>query len=153
MTPVEMVNKAAELVIRIGFSLNKKDYSGFIDVLHPLGVGERVKHYGEIAQTLGILHDVEEDYGLTREDLLEYGFPKEVVDIVDILTRKEEEPYEDYITRVLTNPLAIIIKIADLQYNLNRVDYGLSPEKANKLRTRWVAAMRLLRDRLIEQVG
>lgn len=148
MTNVEMVNRASDIVATLGLMRNTKDASGFNDWLHPFGVAERVKHYGEIIQTVALLHDVVEDMGITLKDLEDKDFPEVVVNAVDHLTRRAEEPYEEYIERLSHNKMAIVVKIADLQYNLNRVDYGVPEEKAKKWRTRWVQAMRFLRDKL-----
>ena len=45
------------------------------------------------------------------------GFPTEVVSVVDILSRKENEDYTEYIKRVKQNPTAAKIKLWDLRHN------------------------------------
>jgi hypothetical protein len=42
-----------------------------------------------------------------------------VTDTVDSLTRKDNEYYFDYFFRMMKNPLAKIIKLADLEHNLS----------------------------------
>ena len=72
-----------------------------------------------MAATVAALHDVVEDSALTLRDLREQGFPPLVVDAVDALTRREGEAYEDCIERVAVNSLAIKVKRADLESNLD----------------------------------
>ncbi len=72
-----------------------------------------------MAATVAALHDVVEDSTLTLRDLKDQGFPPLVVDAVDALTRREGESYEDSIERVAKNGLAVKVKRADLQNNLD----------------------------------
>lgn len=67
-----------------------------------------------------LLHDLLEDTALTAEDLLECGFASSVVDSVLLLTRNEEEVYEDYIRRLAENPVSRRVKLSDLKDNQNR---------------------------------
>lgn len=148
MGPVEMVNAAASLVVARGIELGLCDYSGFCDWLHPFGVAERVRKYGEIAFVIALLHDVIEDYKIEAEELSDMGFPVRVVSAVSELTRRADEAYSDYIKRVVSSSdiLVKLIKIADIQYNLSRVDYGVDPQKAARLRARWLAALDILKE-------
>lgn len=149
MNKVDMVNAAAQLLVTKGLERGDQDYSGFVDWLHPLGVAERVRKYGEVAYTVALLHDVVEDYEVTFEELTEMGFPTTVVAAIMFLTRKKDkETYPEYIERVAQNRLATIVKMADIMYNLSRVDYGLEPEKADRLRRRWLDALDVLRKAL-----
>ena len=69
---------------------------------------------------VGVLHDVVEDTAYTFDFLLEEGFPVHIVDALRCLTKlSEEEPYESFIQRVKTNPLAIAVKINDLTDNMD----------------------------------
>lgn len=69
-------------------------------------------------QTVAILHDILEDTWVT-EDILRKLFPENICDAVVSLTRKESESYGDYIKRDAENPIAIKVKIADLEDNLD----------------------------------
>ena len=84
--------------------------------IHPLRVCQRVKTI--LQQTIAILHDTVEDTDATLEEI-EKKFGKEVADGVDAMTHRVGESYHDYITRVLTNPDAVAVKIADICDNLN----------------------------------
>lgn len=86
-------------------------------ILHPL----RVMLQMEIPEEMmaAVLHDVVEDSNLTIEDLRKEGFPQQVIVAVEHLTKKDEEPYDAFIQRVKEHPLAIKVKIADLQDNMD----------------------------------
>ena len=67
----------------------------------------------------GALHDLVEDTDWTFEQL-ETEFPKHIVDAIRCLTKtSDEEPYDEFIKRVMTNPLAIKVKINDLSDNMD----------------------------------
>lgn len=70
-----------------------------------------------------ILHDVVEDTDVTLEDLRQAGFSDAIVDMVDALSKREEEMYDEYIDRLIQNHRACYIKLADLcdNTNLNRI--------------------------------
>ena len=70
------------------------------------------------ARTVALLHDVLEDTPVT-EDELRAQFPSEIVDAVAALTRRCDEPPDDYYLRVRANPLALRVKIADIHDNLD----------------------------------
>ena len=68
----------------------------------------------------GLLHDIFEDTKCTEQELIDAGCSKEIIDLVKVVTRKpEEEYYFDFIKRVSKNQLAKIIKIADLENNMD----------------------------------
>lgn len=84
------------------------------------------------------LHDVLEDTKVTEEELRGL-FPEAVVDAVVALTRKPHEPTEDYLTRVLLNDLAPLVKVADMLDNVKRLpELALKdPETAERLRKKY----------------
>lgn len=87
-----------------------------------LGHVTRVMQAGQSIEEkiVGVLHDVVEDTDWTFEKLLEAGFPASIVDAIRCLTKKsEEEPYDLFIERVKTNPLAVAVKLNDLADNMN----------------------------------
>lgn len=73
----------------------------------------------EIEKIVAILHDVVEDTDTTFEDLKNMGFSMEVLSTLECLTRGEEEDYFHYIGRIKVNPLAIKVKLADLEHNMD----------------------------------
>ncbi len=68
----------------------------------------------------GVLHDLVEDTPWTFEALLAEGFPAHIIDALRCVTKlSEEEPYEEFILRVKSNPLAVAVKINDLTDNMD----------------------------------
>ena len=65
------------------------------------------------------LHDSIEDTDATVESLLAAGVTSDVVDLVVVLTHHKGEPYADYIDRVNACPDAVMIKLADINDNLD----------------------------------
>jgi len=134
-----MVNSAAYLLVSRGMSRKGKDRSGFVDWLHPFGVAEKVRMYGEEAYTVALLHDVVEDYEVTLEALRDLGFPEIIVLAVDAMSRREDETYFQCIERIKKNRLATIVKIADISHNLSRGNSAAS------LYFRWQTALTRLK--------
>ena len=74
----------------------------------------------EKASVAALLHDVLEDTEMTIANLESKGFDEEIIKAVDALTRrKEEDKYFDFIERVANNDIARIVKIYDLEDNMN----------------------------------
>ncbi|WP_244638155.1 GTP pyrophosphokinase [Clostridium fungisolvens] len=93
------------------------DKGGMPYILHPIYVMSKMEN--EIEKIVAILHDVVEDTDTTFEDLRNMGFSDEIVNVLDCLTRRESEDYFDYIDRIKTKPLAIKVKLADLEHNMD----------------------------------
>ena len=95
------------------------DKGGAPYIEHVLRVSAAAAEHGEAAQTVALLHDVVEDSSWTLAGLTAAGFPGEIVAAVDALTRRKGESYADFIERVAADPLARVIKAADLRDNMN----------------------------------
>lgn len=85
-------------------------------ILHPLRM--MLRGQTELEQMVAVLHDVVEDSDWTLDQLRTEGFPEEVILALDCLTRRAEESYDEFIDRVLTNPLATHVKQYDLEDNM-----------------------------------
>lgn len=105
--------KAYEIAKRA--HLGQVDKAGEDYIKHPEKVASFVKTDEEKA--VAYLHDVIEDTELTLEDLYEYGFSKEILEAVDIITKKRGEDYQSYLNSVKKNKLARAVKLADLRHN------------------------------------
>ena len=92
------------------------DKGGNPYINHPVAVAEKVD--GEDLKVIALLHDVLEDTAVKYETL-ENLFGKRIADAVDALTRKDGEAYEAFIDRVCRNDLAKLVKLADLEHNMN----------------------------------
>lgn len=90
------------------------DKGGIPYIFHPYHLAEQMTD--EYTTCVALLHDVVEDTNVTLEELAK-TFPREVVEAVGIMTHKEGEPYLEYVARVRTNPLAKVVKLADLRHN------------------------------------
>lgn len=94
------------------------DKSGCEYIGHPL----RVMAAGNTIEEkiVGVLHDVVEDSEWTFEMLVAEGFSAEIVEALRCLTRlSETEPYDKFIARVKSNPLAVAVKLNDLTDNMD----------------------------------
>ena len=97
---------------------------------------------------VGVLHDIVEDTPWTFEALQAEGFPAHIIDALRCVTKlSEDEPYEEFILRVKSNPLAVAVKINDLTDNMDiRRLPDLTDKDAKRLR-KYLKAYREL-DRL-----
>lgn len=84
---------------------------------HLIAVAREMKTEDTICAAL--LHDILEDTEVSAEDLIKMQVPPSIVYTVAILTRVKGETYKQYIARVGTDPDARIVKMADLQHNMN----------------------------------
>jgi (p)ppGpp synthase/HD superfamily hydrolase len=111
-------------------------------ILHPLHVMQQVT--GLHAKMVAVLHDTIEDTDMTPAMLTREGFPSEVILAVDLLTRKDGQPYDDYLAALAGNTLALTVKIADVRHNLDstRLD-SLSDHDVLNIR-KYHAALRWL---------
>jgi len=110
----------------------QKDRYGATYTLHPIRVMMQCET--ETEMIVAILHDVIEKTERTSEQLREQGFNEEIIEAVDLLTRRDSQPYMEYIDRLKGNPIARKVKIADIEDNMNpkRMD-SLSDKNFEKL--------------------
>lgn len=73
----------------------------------------------EEEMAVALLHDVIEDSEYTADDRLEAEIPQTLVDAVQLLSKTDNESYEEFIDKVLTNDIATKVKIADIEDNIN----------------------------------
>ena len=88
-------------------------------IFHPMHGAESMKD--EDSTVVAILHDILEDTPVSAEFLLRKGIPQRLVEAVQVLTRREDEPYAEYLNRVVAsqNVLALRVKYADVLHNLD----------------------------------
>ena len=91
------------------------DKAGVDDIEHPIYVASQVDTEEEKA--VALLHDVIEDSPFTAEELLLAVLPETVVAAVQILSKKKGQDYQTYLENVKSNPLARVVKLADLKHN------------------------------------
>ncbi|CAJ36424.1 bifunctional (p)ppGpp synthetase/guanosine-3',5'-bis(diphosphate) 3'-pyrophosphohydrolase [Methanocella arvoryzae] len=109
----------------------QRDRADLPYILHPLRVMMEMDPADEDAMIVAVLHDVVEDTSVTLSDLQSKGYPDNIVDALDCLTKRTnpaeagsgvydingKERYSYYIRRIKQNPLATKVKIADLRHN------------------------------------
>jgi (p)ppGpp synthase/HD superfamily hydrolase len=112
-------------------------------VLHPLRVMLRLED--ETDRVVAILHDAVENGAdrVTLDRLRREGYPAEVVDALDRLTRRPGEPYAAFVERIAPSPLARRVKLADLADNLQWMVYGAEEPDLPGLNDRLLAWRRL----------
>ena len=106
---------AAILMLRI--HAGQTDKNGDPYCLHLLRVALRGETEDE--RIVGISHDSVEDKKTTLDELRTYGYAEHLCAAIDALTKREGESYEDFIERILENPLATKVKLADIEDNLD----------------------------------
>ena len=90
------------------------DKGGVPYIFHPIHLAEQMDD--EISTCVALLHDTVEDTAVTLEQLAA-EFPKEVVEAVDLLTHADGVEYFDYVRAIKANPVAVKVKLADLNHN------------------------------------
>lgn len=127
-----MSNLERAIAIAVEAHQGQKDKYGAPYISHPLRVMARVD--SEKEKTVAVLHDVVEDTNWTFEQLRKEGFSEEVIQAIDCVTKREGEPYEDFVKRSAANPLARRVKIADLEDNMDvRRLKTVTPKDADRL--------------------
>ena len=110
-----LINKAKELA-----TLHHKgqtDKAGKPYIQHPLRLMEAVNSTNE--KIVAVLHDIVEDTDISFEDLRDEGFSQTIIEALRCVTKLDGENYEDFIERISHNRLAITVKLADLEDNMD----------------------------------
>ncbi|MCR8670182.1 phosphohydrolase [Agrococcus sp. HG114] len=87
---------------------------------------------GDEARAVAILHDAIEWGSLSASGLLGEHFPPPVVEAVDAMTRREDEPLEAWMARILACDLALEVKLADLRDNAQQWRLDAMPDAATR---------------------
>lgn len=111
------------------------DKGGAPYILHPLRVMMTAfKEGGREAAIAAVLHDVIEDCpDWPAERLAAEGFSPSVMAALDCLTRRNGEDYMAFVHRCGTDPIARIVKLADLKDNMDLTRIG-SPTPKDEAR-------------------
>lgn len=110
-----MLGKA--ILIATNAHKDQIDKAGQPYILHPLRMMFSLKNEEE--RICAVLHDVVEDTDITFDILRDEGFSEDILRVVDALTKREDESYDDFILRVLENKTACNVKLADLKDNMD----------------------------------
>lgn len=133
------------IAIAVEAHRGKRDKGGQPYILHPLRVMLRMETEEE--QIVAVLHDVIEDHGDTwpPERLRQDGIPDGILAALDCVTRRKGEPYEQFIERCASHPVARRVKLADLEDNMDLRRLPNITEKDRERLNRYLAAYRRLR--------
>ncbi len=110
-----MLEKAIQIAAKA--HEGQKDKAGQPYILHPLRVMLRTDT--EVERICAVLHDVIEDTPVTLEMLKDEGLPPEVLTVLEALTKRHGESYDDFISRILENETACRVKLADIADNMD----------------------------------
>ena len=109
---------------------DKTDKGGEIYVHHLYTVANKAKwlaqSYGfsdkesQMVEQCGLLHDIFEDTSCTEQELIDIGIDQQVIEAIKSVTRQQdEEHYFDFIKRASQNKIGKLVKIADLEHNMD----------------------------------
>ena len=114
---------------------DKKDAGGHDYLQHLYAVAEGVDKKGEIAGSeynpdirvfyrrayiVALLHDILEDTDCSEQELRNAGCDDDIIEAIKSVTRrKDEQYYFDFIKRANKNPMGRIVKICDLENNMD----------------------------------
>lgn len=111
-----MSNLERAIAIAVEAHAGQRDKAGAPYILHPLRVMLRLTSDNE--RVVGVLHDVCEDCpGWTLDRLRAEGFSEQVLTALDSVTKRDDETYEDFVSRAAENPIGRAVKLSDLQDN------------------------------------
>ena len=121
------------------------DKSGMPYIFHPYHLAEQMPD--EESTVVALLHDVVEDTPYTLEDLTQMGFPQPVLEALRLMTHDPSVPYLDYVAKLKENPIARLVKLADLRHNSDLTRLDRVDEKARQRVEKYAAAIRLLEEK------
>lgn len=135
--------------LKICFDAHKDqvDKAGIPYVTHPLHLAEQMPD--ETTTVVALLHDVVEDSNYTMDDIIAAGFPKVVTDALALLTHDKAIPYMEYVAALKDNPVARMVKLADLEHNsdTSRIDKVTSDDIVR------IEKYRKARELLLDNIG
>jgi len=119
----KQISPLLEKAMHIAFKAHEgqEDRADAPYILHPFRLMLQMETEEE--RIVAILHDVVEDSEITVEELRVIGFPENIIEAVNILTRKDNNTYEEFIEKIKSQPIARRVKLADIRDNLrlNRI--------------------------------
>lgn len=115
--------------LELAISLAAERHAGQVDkanapyILHPLRVMLNVLDIEH--KIVAVLHDILEDTATTIDELYRLGFQTHLIDAIIALTKQEGESRIQAAQRTVQNPIARVVKLADITDNmdLSRIQY------------------------------
>ncbi|HEY8402883.1 MAG TPA: hypothetical protein VIK89_16570 [Cytophagaceae bacterium] len=145
-----MSTLAKAISIAVKAHEGQKDKHGAPYILHVLSVMQKGRTEAE--KICGALHDVVEDTDWTFEQLQKEGFSTQIIEALKCVTKKsEDEDYDAFIERTLTNPLAVRVKLNDLEDNMDIRRIPVITEKDTERLNKYLRAYRKIQQYLADQ--
>ncbi len=119
------LERAIELAARA--HAGQRDKGGQPYILHPLRVMMAVTTDAE--RIAAVLHDIVEDTSITFDDLVAEGFADDIVDAIRALTKFEGETREQAAKRLVRDPTARAVKLADIADNMDLTRIPMPSER------------------------
>jgi (p)ppGpp synthase/HD superfamily hydrolase len=135
------IQKAYELANNLHRGQVDKSGQPYID--HLIEVANQME--GKEAVMVALLHDAMEDQGVTVCFLKNQKYPDEVIEAIAVLTKTEDD-YMSYIQKVKENPLARVVKIADMRHNSDLSRLKFVSEKDIARKEKYLKSIQLLQD-------
>ncbi|MDD4588805.1 MAG: hypothetical protein PHG06_00050 [Parabacteroides sp.] len=118
------------ILLAVNAHNGQKDKLGKEYILHPLWVMNHIE--GHNLKIIAVLHDVVEDTNITLSTLSELGYPAEIVEAIDAITKRPGEDRHAYLDRVMSNPLALQVKKVDTLHNTSDERMKCLPDDERK---------------------
>lgn len=115
--PDQMITLSQAIAIAAQAHAGQLDKGGAPYILHPLRV--MLEMPDDDHRIVAVLHDVVEDTDWSFHGLHMQGCTREQIDALAALTRDGDETYSAFIGRVALNSIAICVKLADIEDNMN----------------------------------
>ena len=130
--------------LTISFNAHKKqlDKSGIPYVYHPYELATQMTTEAETC--VALLHDVVEDAGITYEELIAEGFGDEIIDAIRLMTHNDGSDYYVYVRRIKQNPIARVVKLADLRHNSTTARLNVITDSDLKRQNKYKTAIEIL---------
>jgi (p)ppGpp synthase/HD superfamily hydrolase len=135
------IKKAYELAVNLHRGQVDKSGKPYID--HLIEVANQVE--GRDAIMVALLHDAMEDQGVTTKFLMNQDFPTNVIEAIILLTKTGDD-YMSYILKIKENPLARVVKIADMRHNSDLSRLKSISEKDIERKEKYTKSIQLLSD-------
>ncbi len=142
MIYTKMTQEAMKICFEV--HIEQKDKSGIPYVFHPIHLAEQMETEETII--VALLHDVVEDSDYSIEDLRKKGFSDAVLEAISLMTHADGVNYMDYVRPIKNNPIARVVKLADLRHNSDLTRLEVVDEKALERRNRYQEAIAFLEE-------
>lgn len=111
---------------------------------HVSHVAARCARYGAEYEVVGWLHDIVEDCDIGLDEI-ERRFGAIVRRGVDAMTHRQGERYfKDYLPRLMSNPIAIVVKYQDADHNRAKIHLIEHAATRDRLDQKYGSALRVL---------